>query len=92
MVSSIFLSSDLISVLSAGEYEDEVDLNSGWATGDWNGDTEFDSTDFVVAFTAGGYEDGPRMEAQAVPEPSSLVVLLIGLVCVLGRFRTRKAC
>jgi hypothetical protein len=47
------------------------------ATGDWNADGEFDSSDFVVAFTDGGYEAGPRGSVAAVPEPSSLVLMLL---------------
>ena len=36
---------------------------------DWNGDAEFDSDDFVTAFSANGYEIGPRVAA--VPEPTA---------------------
>ena len=43
-------------------------MNSTWATGDFNGDGEFDSSDFVVAFADGGYEKGPKPAATAVPE------------------------
>ncbi|MDG2381914.1 MAG: PEP-CTERM sorting domain-containing protein [Pirellulaceae bacterium] len=80
-----FNSSDFVAVFAAGEYEDNVDDNSSWSTGDWNGDTEFDSSDFVTAFTAGGYEVGARVFA--VPEPSSLIILLIGLVGLACRLR-----
>ena len=38
-----FNSGDLVQVFAAGEYEDSVAENSSWATGDWNGDKEFDS-------------------------------------------------
>ncbi|MEZ6117493.1 MAG: hypothetical protein R3C28_13105 [Pirellulaceae bacterium] len=38
-----FDSSDLILVFQAGEYEDGVNGNSSWSTGDWDGDGEFDS-------------------------------------------------
>ena len=51
----IFNSSDLISVLRAGEYEDDVADNSTFAEGDWNGDGDFDSTDFLIAFQQGNY-------------------------------------
>ncbi len=50
-----FDSSDLVQVFAAGEYEDDVALNSGWASGDWNCDREFDSSDLVAAFQAGSY-------------------------------------
>jgi hypothetical protein len=58
------------SVFQAGEYEDGAVENSTWSTGDWNGDTEFNSRDLVVAFTGGGYEQGPRPSSQAIPEPT----------------------
>ena len=74
-----FNSGDFVDLFKAGEYEDDIEDNSGWATGDWNGDRDFDSSDFVSAFTDGGYEQGPRPTA-AVPEPSSLVLLMLGLI------------
>jgi hypothetical protein len=55
-------------------------MNSGWAQGDWNGDGDFTTRDFVIAFTDGGYEHGPRNGTHAVPEPSSLLLLLVGLI------------
>ena len=77
-----FDSADLVQVFKAGEYEDDVENNSGWGDGDWNADREFTSSDLVVAFQDGGYELGPRVVAQAVPEPSCLTSLLIGLLIV----------
>ena len=82
-----FNSSDLVTVFQAGQYEDGVASNSTWATGDWNGDGDFDSSDFVTAFSAGGYEAGLRPAVSAVPEPGSLVMMLLGL---LGLTRLRK--
>ena len=72
----------------AGEYDDNLSGNSTWATGDWNADLEFDSEDWVTALKTGGYLKGPRpprdqkvvaVNAQAafVPEPSSLLLLMI---------------
>ncbi|MCA9169754.1 MAG: hypothetical protein KDB23_18900, partial [Planctomycetales bacterium] len=55
-----FNSSDLVSVFSAGTYEDGLPHNSTWLTGDWNGDFEFDTGDLVFAFQDGGYEQGTR--------------------------------
>ena len=43
-----FNSDDLVSVLAAGEYEDDNVDNSGWADGDWDADAEFTSADLVV--------------------------------------------
>ena len=81
----VFDSTDFVSVFAAAEYEDGIAGNSLWQTGDWNADAEFDSSDFVAAFSGGpkgpGYEIGPRAAAAAaVPEPSSLVLLLISLI------------
>ncbi|MEZ6119682.1 MAG: hypothetical protein R3C28_24375 [Pirellulaceae bacterium] len=55
-----FNSADLVNIFAAGEYEDDIDGNSTWATGDWSGNGEFDSADLVLAFQDGGYELGPR--------------------------------
>lgn len=51
----VFNSSDFVAIFRAGEYEDGIARNSGWAEGDWNCDGEFNSTDIVDAFTAGTY-------------------------------------
>ncbi len=51
-----FDSSDLVKVLTIGEYEDGVPANSTWTEGDWNGDREFNSSDFVYALQNGSYE------------------------------------
>jgi hypothetical protein len=75
-----FNSSDLVVVLSGGQYEDGVAFNSAWDTGDWNGDGEFDTGDLVFALQQGGYEAGPRAAALAlpVPEPATSLLLLLG--------------
>ena len=56
-----FNSTDLVDVLAAGEYEDNIAVNSSWAEGDWNTDGEFTSADLVDALADGGYEFGPRV-------------------------------
>ena len=71
----------------AGEYEDAIDDNSGWAEGDWNGDRDFTSKDMIAAFEDGGYELGLRVAANAVPEPSTLVLLVGGMVGIAARRR-----
>jgi uncharacterized protein YjiK len=53
-----FDSSDLVLVLAAGEYEDATSNNSTWAEGDWDGDKDYTSSDNVVAFQDGCYEEG----------------------------------
>ncbi len=50
-----FDSSDLVDVLTAGQYEDSVLGNSTWSTGDWNGDGEFSAEDLVVALQRNDY-------------------------------------
>ncbi len=60
-----FDSSDLVQVFAAGEYEDGIENNSGWAEGDWDADGDFDSSDLVVAFSDGGYVVGARGLAAA---------------------------
>lgn len=87
-----FNSSDLVSVFSAGKFEDndpenpETIMNSTWSDGDWNADGDFDTSDFVVAFQEGGYEQGPRpLQAHVVPEPTSCVLILFaGFIFVGG--------
>ena len=81
-----FASSDLVSVFTAGKYEDDIDFNSTWSTGDWNGDGDFTSSDLVLAFQDGGYEQGPRV-ASSVPEPTAMLGLSIGLAWLSHRRR-----
>jgi hypothetical protein len=81
-----FDGTDLVQVLSSGEYEDGVELNSTWLTGDWDGDGDFTSGDLVVALADGGYEAG----AAAVPEPAA-VVLTITAAAVVGVWHHRRS-
>jgi hypothetical protein len=74
-----FDSADLVEVLGIGEYEDGVDNNSTWAEGDWDGNANFSSGDFVTALADGGYEAGPRPAIAAVPEPSCLTATLLAM-------------
>ena len=81
-----FNSGDFVQVFSAGKYEtDELAI---WSEGDWNADKRFDSGDFIVAFQDGGYETGARSAVAAVPEPSSLLMLTLGMLGI-GRIRKR---
>ena len=84
----VFDSGDLVEVFTAGKFE--VDADALWEEGDWNGDGRFNSADFVTAFVDGGYEAGPRpAAAQAVPEPSS-AVLLLGTLALCAFRRKRR--
>jgi hypothetical protein len=81
-----FNSSDLIEVLAAGKYEQDVD--AGWAEGDWNADQRANSADLVAALQGygcggrGAYECGPRPATAAVPEPRTIVLVwMAALVC-----------
>ena len=52
-------------------------------SGDWDGDGFFGSSDMVTAFVDGGYEKGPMADAAAVPEPTSVLLLLTGLIAAV---------
>ena len=81
-----FNSTDFIEVFQAGKYE--TGELARWNEGDWNGDELFDSSDFIAAFQDGGYEMGARAAIAAVPEPSSLLMLMFGMLGI-GRIRRR---
>jgi hypothetical protein len=61
----LFNSTDLILVMAAGQYEDNLAGNSTWAEGDWDGDGDFGSGDVVLAFQRGGYVAAVRPMAAA---------------------------
>ena len=80
-----FNSSDFVVVFTSGLFESGSPAL--WESGDWNGDGVFSSSDFVAAFTDGGYEIGPRAGTAAVPEPSSVTLILLSC---LGLIRRRR--
>ena len=49
----VFDLTDLELVVQAGEYDDGIATNSGWASGDWDGDDDFTSDDLLAAFQQG---------------------------------------
>jgi hypothetical protein len=80
-----FNSSDLVAVLASGTYEADVD--AVWSTGDFDGNGRTTSGDLVAALADGGYEAGPRAAVSAVPEPSSVVLCLLGCLPLSRRIR-----
>ena len=76
-----FNSADLIKIFQAGQYQDNIAGNSGWATGDWNCDGDFTTADLIVAFQAGSYTDA-AVAVDANPESAAAVV---------GDFDTRES-
>jgi hypothetical protein len=86
---SEFGSGDLVQVLAAGKYETRA--MAGWAEGDWNGDGWFDTGDLISAFAGGGYELGPRAAVVAVPEPSAVLLMVLGIgTLTVARRRVRS--
>ena len=65
--------------------------NSTWATGDWDGNADFTTNDFVIALQQGGYERGPRDGVSVVPEPSGLLLVLLGGLWIGTQLRRRSA-
>jgi hypothetical protein len=81
-----FNSSDLVLVLASGTYESGG--ASVWSTGDFNGDGRTTSGDLVAALADGGYEQGPRAATAAVPEPSSMLLILVALLALAAPSRS----
>ena len=85
-----FSSTDFVTAFQAGKYEDNIPMNAGWEEGDWNADLDFDSSDFVTAFVDGGFEQGPLAAVAAVPEPSSIVLLVSAVIGFWSIGRRRR--
>ncbi|MCA9199202.1 MAG: hypothetical protein KDA87_16770 [Planctomycetales bacterium] len=88
----VFNTADLTAVFEAGQYEDAVANNSTWATGDWDGNGEFDSSDLVLAFQDAGFETLPNGKVTPVPEPTISVLGLLLLFLVVPRTSSPRKC
>lgn len=67
---------DLVQVAQGGKYL--TGQLAPWSQGDWNADGVFDQLDLVAAQTTSVYQTGLQA-ARAVPEPASVVFLLVAL-------------
>ena len=86
-----FNSTDLVQVFQAGEYEDEVAMNSTWSEGDWDGDGDFTTSDLVAAFNEGHYESAAAgVAATSVPEPSTGLTAWLVAVAIVAKTRPRR--
>ena len=84
----VFDTADFTLSMKSGGFEDLVQGNSDWNGGDWNQDGEFDSSDIRIAFELNWFSEMPSTSTTAaVPEPSSIALLLIGLLALLPRRR-----
>jgi hypothetical protein len=61
----VFDSADLMAVMDAGQYEDNIAGNSTFETGDWNGDGEFNSDDVIYVLQFGHYQKQTPVPALA---------------------------
>lgn len=86
-----FNTADLVFVFQCGKYEDTVEDNASWGDGDWDGDKDFTSSDFVAAFQGSGYEQGPRTATASVPEPATLPSFLMFGTWLGTRLRSRRS-
>ncbi len=84
-----FDTADLVQVLSIGKYETGIEAD--WSEGDWDGSHAFGTGDMVVALTEGAYEQGPAPRAHAVPEPTSLLLLALGALALVGPRPTSRS-
>ena len=83
-----FNSGDLVAVLSSGTYEADVD--AVWSSGDFDGSGRTDSGDLVAALADGGDEAGPRAAVNAVPEPRSRLLCVLGILPLWMGNRRRR--
>ena len=74
----------------AGNWQVGVDgtVEATWEMGDFNGDKKVDGSD--VTILAGNWQYGVTAAAAAVPEPTSLVLIAMGLVALGIDFARRR--
>ena len=65
-----FESTDLVRAFLQGRYNKPAipDSQIGWASGDWNCDGQFDTSDLIYAFRDGGFASNASMKAQATDQ------------------------
>ncbi len=85
-----FDTGDLLLVFQAGLYEDAVEANASWVTGDWDGDQEFTSSDLLRALQDGGYQDNVNATIAPLPEPSGLLALPLAVLLAVVRRQRRN--
>lgn len=76
----LFGSDDLVEVLATGLYESGQPAT--WTQGDFDRDGLSGTSDLVTALATGAYEAGPVAATAAVPEPSGMLLLAMGLLTV----------
>jgi hypothetical protein len=84
----VFNSADLVQVLTAGEFEDNIPQNSTFEEGDWNLDRDFTTADFVFALQAGTYtaETALAIASPAAKKPALHVTDKHAVDIALQRF------
>lgn len=71
----IFNSSDLVQVFSYGQFEDTIEDNSSWWSGDWDNDDDFTTADLVYAMQMGAYTDQSARAARVAQVEGDFVEL-----------------
>ena len=77
----VFDQFDIVQVMAAGRYKNGSRVS--WSNGDWNADGVFDQLDLVVANQAGMYGVQSAREMSPLPEPSTMVLVLIGMMMLM---------
>ncbi len=88
-LNGVFNTGDLIRVFQAGKFE--MATEASWGQGDWTADLRFNTSDLIAAFQDGGFEKGPVQGVAAVPEPSALVLVALGVAVWAMRRRPSTA-